>query len=434
MANFEDLKNKTENLCVVGLGYVGLPLAVLLSKHFSVIGFDVNKKRIEELKEGYDHTKEVLDNDLSEAQIQYSFNLNSINKSKFIIIAVPTPINENNEPDLILVKKATETVGRNLAKGSVVVYESTVYPGVTEDVCLPILEKESGLVAGEDFKVGYSPERVNPGDRKHTIDKITKVVSGMDKESVDLISDVYSTITNTFKAESIKVAEAAKVIENTQRDLNIALVNELSIIFKKFDISVYDVLEAAGTKWNFLPFKPGLVGGHCIGVDPYYLTYRAEKLGYKSEVILAGRGINDSMHIFISNEINKEIDKLNINRDELKIGILGLTFKENVPDIRNSKVFELYKELKKTVENIKVYDPHADKEKVEKEYGIILSSKDDIKDVDVLIVAVAHDEFKKYSLSDLEKMFKIEKCLFVDIKKIYNKNDLEKSNINYWSL
>jgi len=309
MVNIDDLVSKKEKICVVGLGYVGLPLAAVFSNKYFVIGFDVDAKKIDELKNGHDRTGEVGTERLKTLGVDFTTDATRIKEAKFIVLAIPTPIDENRDPDLSLVEKATVTVGKNLSVGSVVVYESTVYPGVTEEICVPILERESGLKCGTDFKIGYSPERINPGDKEHTIDKIIKVVSGMDSESLDLISDVYSSITlgGTYKAKSIKVAEAAKVIENTQRDLNVALMNELAIIFHRMDLSIYDVLEASGTKWNFLKFFPGLVGGHCIGVDPYYLTYKAQSLGHHPEVILSGRRINDSMARYIGRQILKQI-------------------------------------------------------------------------------------------------------------------------------
>ncbi len=434
MVLFEDLQNKKEKIGVVGLGYVGLPLAVLLSRHFDVIGFDINQDRVAELLSGHDHTGEVSDTDLQSAHITYTSDSTQIKDTKFIIVALPTPIDKNNVPDLRIVKKATEMIGKNLSDNSVVVYESTVYPGVTEEICLPILEKESGLSGGKDFKVGYSPERVNPGDKEHTIDKITKVVASMDEESAELLAQVYGTITNTFKASSIKVAEAAKAIENTQRDLNIALMNELAILFKKMDISVYDVLEAAGTKWNFLPFKPGLVGGHCIGVDPYYLIYKAKEVGHNPEVISAGRSINDSMHKFIAHRIIKEMVKMGKDIKHSKFVILGVTFKENIPDVRNSKVVELYKELKSFGVNPVVYDPYASTEEMKREYDINLTKKEDLPQADTLIIAVAHDEFQNMSIDDLKDMMNHDNLLVVDIKNLYDKKEIEALGINYWTL
>ncbi len=432
MVGFSDLQAKKEKLAIVGLGYVGLPLGVLLARHFSVVGFDVNEGRIDELKRGEDHTGEVSFEDLKSVEIEYTSDPGDLKQAKFIIVAVPTPIDEDKKPDLFIVKKASETVGQNLSSGTVVVYESTVYPGVTDEICLSILEKESGLKAGVDFKVGYSPERVNPGDKEHTIDKIVKVVAGMDEESSELISKVYGTITQTYKATSIRVAEAAKVIENTQRDLNIALMNELAVIFNKMDISVYDVLAAAGTKWNFLNFKPGLVGGHCIGVDPYYLTYKAEECGYDPKVILAGRGINDSMHSFVAEQITGEMKKMGKELAESKVGIYGITFKENVPDIRNSKVAELYKELKEMGASPVVYDPVADKGHVMDEYGIELV--DSFSGLDCLIMAVAHDEFKSMSVEDVKGLSNEGSMLLVDVKCIFDRDEIESQGIKYWCL
>ncbi|MFA6427519.1 MAG: nucleotide sugar dehydrogenase [Candidatus Magasanikbacteria bacterium] len=434
MVSIEQLQNKETKVCVVGLGYVGLPLAVLLAKHFSLVGFDISERRVEELKSGKDHTHEVNESELVSAHIEYSCDPNIIKQAQFIIVAVPTPIDEYKNPDLSPVEKATTTVGKNLAPGSIVVYESTVYPGVTEDICVPILEKESGLKYGTDFKVGYSPERVNPGDKEHTIDHIIKVVSGMDDESCKVIAGVYGSITKTFKAASIKVAEGAKAIENTQRDINIALMNELAILFNRMGISIYDVLEAAGTKWNFLKFTPGLVGGHCIGVDPYYLTYKAKALGHHTEVILAGRGINDTMHKYIAHQIVKHMVRMGKDMETSNIVIFGLTFKENIPDIRNSKVAELFFELKDFGLNPIVYDPHANPVDVEKEYGIKLTKKEDLPKADTLVIAVAHDEFKDMSIDTLKTYLNHEKLLVCDIKHLYNKKEVEKQGISYWSL
>ncbi len=434
MVIFEDLQNKKEKLCVVGLGYVGLPLAIHFSQHFSVIGFDINSKRVEELKNNFDRTKEVKTEDLQKADIKYTDNQEDIKTAKFIIIAVPTPIKEGNLPDMSLVLKASETVAKNLTSGSVVVYESTVYPGATEEECLPVLEKFSGLKAGSDFKIGYSPERVNPGDKEHTIDKIIKVVSGMDKESLDLIGKVYSSFTKIFPASSIKVAEAAKVIENTQRDLNIALMNELAIIFGRMGFSIYDVLEASGTKWNFLPFAPGMVGGHCIGVDPYYLTFKAQTLGHHPEVVLAGRRINDSMSRYIARQIIKKATKINKIISSLRVAILGFTFKENIPDIRNSKVFDLYKEFIDFGLKPMVFDPQADREEVKNEYNVELCDWQDLKDLDIIILAVPHQEFLALSVEDYHQMLNKDKMLIADIKHILNKQEVESLGINYWTL
>jgi len=435
MISIDELKSKQEKICVVGLGYVGLPLAVLLAKHFSVVGFDVKRERIEELKNGVDRTNEVLSGNLSEVKIEFSTDPSVIKNAKFIILAIPTPVDKNNLPDLSPVEKATITVGRNLAPGSVVVYESTVYPGVTEEICLPILEKESRLKAGEDFKIGYSPERVNPGDKEHTIDKVYKIVSSQDEESLEVIAGVYGAITKIHRASSIKVAEAAKVIENTQRDLNIALMNELSVIFHMMNIDTKEVLAAAETKWNFLKFYPGMVGGHCIGVDPYYLTFKAEQLGYKPEVILAGRRINDSMGGYIAKEVIKKAAELGKKADTLKILIAGITFKENIPDIRNSKVFDIYQELLNRKLKAEVYDPVGDSQLVKEEYGIELISAPKIGAYDVIIIAVAHDEFAQKPVEEWKKLF-VGKSegLLADLKGILNKKSAAQAGLAYWRL
>ncbi|PIR74159.1 MAG: nucleotide sugar dehydrogenase [Candidatus Magasanikbacteria bacterium CG10_big_fil_rev_8_21_14_0_10_47_10] len=435
MLQFTDLQSKKEKICVVGLGYVGLPLSVLLAKHFDVAGLDVDTKKIEELKKGIDRTGEVDAANLAASTMTFNSDPAVIAQSKFIIVAVPTPVDENTVPDLSIVERATEMVGKYMVNDSVVVYESTVYPGVTQDVCVPILEKESNLVAGSDFKVGYSPERVNPGDKEHTIDKVVKVVSGMDDESADVIEKVYGTIAPTFRAASIRAAEAAKVIENTQRDVNIALVNELAVIFNKMGISVYDVLEAAGTKWNFLHFQPGLVGGHCIGVDPYYLTHAATQFyGYRPDVILSGRKINDDMHNIVARSIHTLCAQRGVESPTLVM--LGVTFKENIPDVRNSKVAGLYKALtEKHGCTVLVYDPHADKAEVKHEYGIdLIDSLDDVT-VDGCIVAVKHTEFAQMNAEALLQLLqKSGPRLLFDVKHIYNKDDIEQAGLTYWSL
>jgi UDP-N-acetyl-D-glucosamine/UDP-N-acetyl-D-galactosamine dehydrogenase len=435
MTLFEKFQSRQEKICIVGMGYVGLPLAVLLAKHFDVIGYDIDAKKIEELTQGKDRTREVSSDDLENTSVVFTSDVTCIKDARFIIVAVPTPIDNTNTPDLTIVKKATEAVGKQLQKGSIVVYESTVYPGVTEEVCVPILEKISGLVYETDFTVGYSPERVNPGDKKHTIDTITKVVAASDYATAEVLEGVYGAITNTFRAKNIRVAEAAKVIENTQRDLNIALMNELAMLFYNMDISIYDVLDAAETKWNFLPFRPGLVGGHCIGVDPYYLTYKAQEIGYTPEVILAGRSTNDAMHKFIAQQITKQIVSMGKDLSDVCVVLFGITFKENVRDVRNSKVAALYKELKDFGVNPTVYDPHADREEVQKEYDIKLTAKDALPKADVLIVAVAHDEFVAMTPQELKKyMSSDDNCLLADVKQVYTKSDVEGVGIAYWSL
>lgn len=410
-------------ICVVGLGYVGLPLACLLSKQYEVAGFDVDQKKIEDLKNGIDVTGEV--ENLSDCKIEYSTDPAIIKQANFIIVAVPTPIDEAKKPDLTLIKTASETVGQNLAPDSIVVYESTVFPGCTEEVCQPILEKISGLKLGKDFKLGYSPERVNPGDKEHTIDKVVKIVAGSDAETLEKIAEVYGSITKVHKASSIKVAEAAKVIENVQRDLNIALMNELALIFDKLEIDTKEVIEAAGTKWNFQKYYPGLVGGHCIGVDPYYLTYKAKELGYEPRIILRGRDVNESMVGFVAGKL----------KDSKKILILGLTFKENVPDIRNSKAKELSGRLKQQGSNVFGFDPILDDGNIS-EFGV-----EDVKSwppqgkFDAIVVFSPHDEFKQptYSLEKLKEICNNSPVIF-DIKGFYNKAEAEELGFKYLTL
>ena len=425
---FEKFINKKSKIAVVGLGYVGLPLAVSLAKFFSVIGFDVNNKRIEQLKEGFDVTNETSQDLIKSPNIYYTNEKERIKEASVIIITVPTPTLKSKLPDLSLVESASQIVGQNLAKCSIVVYESTVYPGVTEDLCVPILEKHSGFKHLKDFFVGYSPERINPGDKLHTLENITKIVSASSKDSLDLLSKIYGKITNVYEAPNIKTAEAAKVIENTQRDLNIALMNELSLIFHRMGIDTKEVLDAASTKWNFLRFEPGLVGGHCISVDPYYLTYKAQELGYLPQVILAGRRLNDSMGDFLAQESVKLIMKNNLGHECL---ILGFTFKENIKDIRNSLVFNIYQELKNFNMSVDVYDPYAIKEDVYAHYGDVnFIDKSQLKKYDCVILAVRHDEFlkEKIWLSCLK-----EKACLVDVKSIVDKKDLPDSVI-LWRL
>jgi len=393
----------------------------------------VNKARIAELKQGRDHTLETGPDELAKAKIHYTDEAADIKAAKFIIVAVPTPVKEGNMPDMGLVEKATTTVGQNLSKGSMVIYESTVYPGATEEVCLPLLEQHSGLKAGTDFKIGYSPERINPGDKEHTISRVTKIVSGMDEESSELVAKVYGSITQVFKAASIKVAEAAKVIENTQRDLNIALMNELARIFCRMGFSIYDVLEAAGTKWNFLRFTPGLVGGHCIGVDPYYLTYKAQALGYEPEVVLAGRRMNDSMGAWIVREVMKKAAALRPDAHDLKVLILGMTFKENVPDVRNSRVFDVFNEFKNSGITPQVFDPIADREEVRKEYGIELADLQAGQAFDLIVFAVGHKQFKDKPLAAWKEYLRPD-GLVADIKRIFTPEEARQANINYWTL
>ncbi len=437
MSLYEELLNKNTKLSLTGLGYVGLPIAVAFAKKVEVIGFDNNQNKIDLYKKGIDPTKEVGNEIVKNTTVEFTADEAKLKEAKFHIVAVPTPVNEDHTPDLTPVESASKILGRNLTKGSIVVYESTVYPGVTEEICVPILEKESGLKCGIDFKIGYSPERINPGDKNHRLNNITKIVSGMDKETLDIIAKVYELVVEAgvYKAESIKVAEAAKVIENSQRDINIAFMNELSIIFDKMGIDTKSVLAAAGTKWNFLPFEPGLVGGHCIGVDPYYLTYKAEEIGYKSQVILAGRQINDSMGEYIANQVVKHLLDQNKNLSESKVAILGLTFKENCPDTRNTKVIDIYNELKSQGINLVVADPQADIEETKRFYDIDLANYKTIKGMDAVIIAVAHNEFKSLTKEEIDGMFGDENKVLFDLKGIVENNTIKKSEkYVYWSL
>ena len=412
---------------VIGLGYVGLPLAVEFGKKFDVVGFDIYQKRIDELNNGQDHTLEVSPDELKLAKnLHYSANLEDLKSCNFYIVTVPTPIDAVNRPDLTPLKKASETIGQVLSKGDIVVYESTVYPGATEEVCIPVLEKISGLAFNQDFYAGYSPERINPGDKVNTLTKIKKITSGSTPEIAKLVDSVYASIitAGTYKATSIKVAEAAKVIENTQRDLNIALVNELSIIFERIGIDTLDVLEAAGSKWNFLPFRPGLVGGHCIGVDPYYLTHKAEEVGYHPQIILAGRRINDNMSRYVAQNTIKHMLKNGIDVPRAKVGILGITFKENCPDIRNSKVADLVKEFEQWGVHVVVADPWANADEVKHEYGLELGLVDAQHPVDSLVVAVGHNEFRSLSAQQLRSYVRGNKPVLSDIKSLFDRNDM----------
>ena len=427
---YKDLIDKKEKLAVIGLGYVGLPIALEFAKKISVIGFDINQKRIELMNRGIDPSNELGPEAFEGADISFTASLDELKKAKFFIVAVPTPVDEHNVPDLIPVKKASETIGKVISKGDYVVFESTVYPGCTEEDCLPIIEKISGLKNVVDFKLGYSPERINPGDKKHTLSSIIKVVSGCDQESLETISKVYELVVKAgvHKASSIKVAEAAKIIENTQRDLNIALMNELSIIFDKMNINTYEVLEAAGTKWNFLKFSPGLVGGHCIGVDPYYLTYKASELGYNSRVILAGRYINDNMSNYVARKVVQHIIS-NVNDvKSAKVLVMGATFKENVSDIRNSKVADVVKELKEFFLNVDVIDPHASSEELEHEYGFGLA-KETAKDYDAVIVTVCHDPYMDLDDTYFKNITK-SNALIADLKGTYRGKVQSRK---YWS-
>lgn len=439
MSLYDKIVNKEEKISVVGLGYVGLPIAVAFAKKVDVIGFDISEKKIKLYENGYDQTKEVGNEAVKNTSVEFTFDEEDLKRAKFHIVAVPTPVNADHTPDLRPVESASRTVGRNLTKGSIIVFESTVYPGVTEDVCVPILEKESGLKCGEDFKIGYSPERINPGDKIHRLETIIKVVSGMDEESLDVIAKVYELVVDAgvHRAETIKVAEAAKVIENSQRDINIAFMNELSIIFNKMDIDTKAVLKAAGTKWNFLNFSPGLVGGHCIGVDPYYLTYKAEQLGYHSQVILSGRRINDDMGKYVVENLIKYLIMADVHIKDAKIAILGFTFKENCPDTRNTRVIDIVNELKEYGLTPMIADPEADPEEAKREYGILFDSIDSIQDMDAILVAVGHNQFLKLSQEDFNKMYKKspnENKVLLDIKGILDRKAYEKAGYKYWRL
>ena len=433
---YENLIDRREKLSLVGLGYVGIPIAVSFAKKIDVIGFDLNEKKIELYKNGIDPTKEVGDEAIRNTTVEFTSDEAKLREAKFHIVAVPTPVNADHTPDLVPVESASRIVGRNLSKGSIVVYESTVYPGVTEDICVPILEKESGLVCGKDFKVGYSPERINPGDKVHRLETIVKIVSGMDEETLETVAKVYSLVAlaGVHKAESIKVAEAAKVIENSQRDINIAFMNELSIIFHKLGIDTKAVLEAAGTKWNFLKFAPGLVGGHCIGVDPYYLTYKAEEIGYHSQVILSGRRINDSMGQYVTESLIKLMAKSGVPISGAKVAVLGLTFKENCPDTRNSRVVDIIHELREYGIEPVLCDDVADKGGAEREYGLELTEFEKVNNCDAVILAVAHDEFKALSMSDYDALYKNETKILLDVKGILDRKTFESAGYKYWRL
>ena len=420
-------------ISVSGLGYVGLPVLVAFSKIDEVIGFDINSQRIDNLKKGWDKNNEVEKIDLLNKNIKFSNNIQDIKEANFHIVAVPTPVSANNEPNLAPLISASEKIGSILKKGDIVVYESTVYPGVTEEVCIPILEKISSLNLGKDFKVGYSPERINPGDTEHTIENIVKVVSGSDKDCLEAVANTYKTIVKAgvFEAASIKTAEAAKVIENTQRDLNIALVNELALIFKKLNLDTSDVLEAANTKWNFLDFKPGLVGGHCIGVDPYYLTFKSREHGYEPQVILSGRKINDSMAHFIAEQIQVEVEEKGIKK--CIVSIFGITFKEDCPDMRNSKVIDIINDLKKLDIEIQITDPLVASEEVYNACGLKLTSLSDLKPCNILLMAVAHKTFKALDRNHI-KDFIIDNGSIYDLKNLYKKGTFKNSGIRHWKL
>lgn len=440
MSLYQKLLENKEKLSLIGLGYVGMPIAVAFAaKGIDVIGFDLNKNKIDLYKSGIDPTQEVGNDIIKNTTIEFTSDETKLKEAKFHIVAVPTPINLDHTPNLSPVISASEIVGRNLSKGSIVVYESTVYPGVTEDVCVPILEKESGLKCGVDFKVGYSPERINPGDKVHKLENIKKIVSAMDKESLKEVKDVYDIVieVGTYPVSSIKTAEAIKVVENSQRDINIAFMNELAMVFDRMGIDTNEVVEGMNTKWNALGFRPGLVGGHCIGVDPYYFTYEAEKLGYHSQIILNGRIVNDGMGKFVADSAIKQLIAVGQAPKKSKVVILGLTFKENCPDIRNSKVDDIIKRLNEYEIQPIVVDPWADVNEAYYEYGVKLSNIDEITDADCIIIAVAHNEFKQLSLSDIKAMYAnkddSEKVL-LDVKALFNLSELNESGMRYWRL
>lgn len=430
------LINKSEKLSLVGLGYVGMPIAIAFAKKINVIGFDLNEKKIELYRSGIDPTHEVGNDVISKTSVDFTTDEKRLREAKFHIVAVPTPVNDDHTPDLTPLESASTILGRNLTKGSIVVFESTVYPGVTEDVCMPILERESGLKCGIDFKIGYSPERINPGDKVHRLETITKIVSGMDKETLDCVAKVYEMVVEAgvHRAESIKVAEAAKVIENSQRDINIAFMNELSIIFNKMGIDTKSVLKAAGTKWNFLKFYPGLVGGHCIGIDPYYLTYKAEMLGYHSQIILSGRRINDDMGKYCAENCVKNLIAADKSVKGANVAILGFTFKENCPDTRNTKIIDIVRELQEYGITPVVADPEADADEAKRLYDIDFADISTINNMDAVILAVAHSEFSHFSMNDIDKLYGKGKKVLLDLKGLLNRKEYEDAGYSYWRL
>lgn len=434
---YEKIVEGKEKISLVGLGYVGMPIAIEFAKRgIEVIGYDLNANKIETYKSGIDPTNEVGNDAIKTTTVEFTADEKDLSRAKFHIVAVPTPVNDDHTPNLTPVQGASQILGRNLTKGSIVVFESTVYPGVTEEVCIPILEKESGLKCGTDFKIGYSPERINPGDKIHRLSTITKIVSGMDKESLDIIAKVYEIVVDAgvHRAETIKVAEAAKVIENSQRDINIAFMNELSIIFNKMGIDTQAVLKAAGTKWNFLNFYPGLVGGHCIGVDPYYLTYKAEMLGYHSQIILSGRRINDDMGRYVAENVVKKLIAADKPVRNARVAILGFTFKENCPDTRNSKIIDIVNELREYGIEPLIADPTADEAEAKKLYDIDFTEMSEIKNMDAVILAVAHTEFKNLSIEDMDALYCGGKKVLIDVKGLLNRKEYEDVGYSYWRL
>lgn len=434
---YEEIVNGQASIAVVGLGYVGLPLAVAFSKKAKVIGFDLSERKIAEYQNGIDLTGDIGNPVLHDCSIQFTSDSNNLENAKFFIVAVPTPVQIGNVPDLTYMQNASQMVGAKLTKGAIVVFESTVYPGVTEDVCIPILEAESGLKCGQDFKVGYSPERINPGDATNKLENIVKIVSGIDEEALETIAQIYELVIDAgvYKAESIKVAEAAKVIENTQRDINIALMNELSMLFHQMGIDTKEVLQAAGTKWNFHHYTPGLVGGHCIGIDPYYLTYKAETEGYHSQIILAGRHINDGMGTYIAQQIIKMLVQYKFDLEKVNIGLLGVTYKENSTDIRNSKIIDIIKELREYGVIPKVVDPLVDQQQFQQEYGFELTNMSDLNNMNVIIMAAPHRVFTDLSLEDINNMYDQHQTkVMIDIKGVYDKAECEHFGYRYWRL
>lgn len=433
---YEKIVKGEEKLSLVGLGYVGMPIAVAFAKKIKVVGYDLNSKKIELYKSGIDPTNEVGNDVIKKSTIEFTSDESKLKEAKFHIVAVPTPVNDDHTPDLSPVKGASKILGRNLQKGSVVVFESTVYPGVTEDVCVPILEKESGLKCGVDFKIGYSPERINPGDKVHRLETIVKIVSGMDEQTLDIVAKVYELVVSAgvYRASSIKVAEAAKVIENSQRDINIAFMNELSMIFNKMGIDTKEVLNAAGTKWNFLKFFPGLVGGHCIGVDPYYLTYKAEMHGYHSQIILAGRRINDDMGKYVAENVVKSLIKAGKAVKNARVAIIGFTFKENCPDTRNTKIFDIVKELREYGIDPLITDPIADKEEAKKLYGVDFVNIDEVKQMDAVVFAVAHEQFTAMNMQDLDALYAEGRKILIDVKGVFDRKIYETAGYLYWRL
>lgn len=435
---YDELISKKTSMALVGLGYVGMPIAIAFAEKIDVIGFDLNEEKIKLYKNGIDPTNEVGNEVIVNTTVEFTSDPKQLKKAKFIIVAVPTPVNDDHTPDLTPVEGASKYVGQNLQKGAVVVFESTVYPGVTEEICIPIIEKESGLKCGIDWKIGYSPERINPGDKVHRLNTITKIVSGMDEETLDIVAKVYELVVDAgvYRAESIKVAEAAKVIENSQRDINIAFMNELSVIFHKMGIDTKSVLEAAGTKWNFLDFRPGLVGGHCIGIDPYYLTYRAEQFGYHSQIILSGRRINDDMGKYCAESLVKLLIRNDIPVKGARVAILGFTFKENCPDTRNTKVIDIVKELQEYGINPIIVDPVGDRNEAKRLYNIELKGLCALENLDALMIAVCHTQFMYLNKEEIISYFntKNKTKILADVKGIYNKKDYESAGWDYWRL